>query len=205
MNGDGQGSTKYKRPCISENIFLKLFFFFFLFKSKTNELQFSSDSLRGPRSSFLQMLRECAKLLNAAVEEPGGSTKHRVCGVLGLAWVPLPSAGGSPAVTAHFTGDTGSFPLVYSCTDLHLHLDGLVSSPALFHLRSFSAAMFSLVLDVGCKKERDQWQRSLAAQSSGPAAWVQRLLGWDTFTSTQACPRAHCKWTTPLPFTPGQI
>lgn len=102
MNGDGQGSTKYKRPCISENIFLKLFFFFFLFKSKTNELQFSSDSLRGPRSSFLQMLRECAKLLNAAVEEPGGSTKHRVCGVLGLAWVPLPSAGRLPCCDCSF-------------------------------------------------------------------------------------------------------
>lgn len=124
---------------------------------------------------------------------------------LALRGCPCPVLGGSPAVTAHFTGDTGSFPLVYSCTDLHLHLDGLVSSPALFHPRSFSAAMFSLVLDVGCKKERDQWQRSLAAQSSGPAAWVQCLLGWDTFTSMQACPRAHCKWTTPLPFTPGQI
>lgn len=83
MNGVGQGSTKYKRPCISENIFLKLFFFFS--KSETNEFQFSSDSLRGPSSSFLQLSGECANLLNAAVEEPGGSTKHHVCGALGLA------------------------------------------------------------------------------------------------------------------------
>lgn len=33
MNRDGQGSTKYKRPCISENIFLQ----FLLFKSKTKQ------------------------------------------------------------------------------------------------------------------------------------------------------------------------
>lgn len=39
MNRDGQSSTKYKRPCISENIFLQvaLFFFFPLFKSKTRQ------------------------------------------------------------------------------------------------------------------------------------------------------------------------
>lgn len=100
MNGDGQGSTKYKRPFHLREYFFKVVFFF-LFKSKTNEL-FSSDSLRGPRSSFLQVLRECAKLLNAAVEEPGGSSKHRVCGVLGLAWVPLPSAGRLPCCDCSF-------------------------------------------------------------------------------------------------------
>lgn len=87
-----------------------------------------------------------------------------------LALCGCPVLGGSPTVAAHFTGDARSFPLVYGCADLHLHLDGLVSAPALLHLRSFFAAMFSLDLDVGCKKQRDQWQRSLAAQCSGLTA-----------------------------------
>lgn len=132
MNGDGQGSTKYKRPCISENIFLQ----FFLLKSKTKKnpkLWFSSGRLSGgPHSSFLQMLRECAKFPNDVVEEPGDDAEHRVCGVLGLARLPLPVLGDSPAAAAHFSGDAGGFPQADSCTNL---CPQLASAPAVSHLR----------------------------------------------------------------------
>lgn len=165
MNGDGQGSTKYKRPCISENIFLQ----FFLFKSKTKQkkpkLWFSSGRLSGgPHSSFLQMSHECAKFPNNVVEEPGDTTEHRVCGVLGLARMPLPVLGDSPTTAAHFSGNAGSFPQADSCANL---CPRLASTPAVSHLRNFLAAVSPLVPDIGRRKESVRWRRSLAPQCSG--------------------------------------
>lgn len=155
MNRDGQGSTKYKRPCISENIFLQ----FFHFKSKakqnkTNKLWFSSGRLSGgPHSSFLQMLRECAKFPNNVVEEPGDNTEDRVFGVLGLARVPLLALGDSPAAAAHFSRGAGSFPQADSWANLCAQL---ASAPAVCPLRNFLAAMSQLVPDVGHRKESIQ-------------------------------------------------
>lgn len=133
----------------------RLFFLqFFLFKSKTQKspkLWVSSGRLSGePHSSFLQMLRECAKFPNNVVEEPGDNAEHRVCGVLGLARMPLPVLGDSPAAAAHFHGDAGSFPRADSCTNL---CPQLASTPAVSHPRNFLAAMSSLVPDAACRKE----------------------------------------------------
>lgn len=154
MNRDGQGSTKYKHPCISENIFLQSFSFYKENKTKKHvNFGFPLADCQGDRTApsyrcYVNVPSFQTTLLKSQVTTPGTVSveSSAVHGYACLCW-DLPCCSCSLQQGCR---DAGSFSWADSCANLWLQLP---SAPAVSHLRNFLPAVSPLVPGAGCRKK----------------------------------------------------